>query len=140
MVFLVLLLLPLLIAAAGYFLSKGSVTRKELAVQVGVQAVVAIVSAVIVHYASVGDTEFWNGVVSRKASEDVPCTHSYQCNCRRDKNGRESCDTCYEHSYDVDWDVYTSNGDPVINEDTAAAFSTKKAGPISLTGAAPSGQ
>ena len=47
-------------------------TRKELALQVGVQVIVAGVAAFIVHYSSVHDTEVWNGNVVRKASEQSP--------------------------------------------------------------------
>lgn len=123
MVFLVLLCIPLLVAGAGFFLSKGLVTRKELALQVGVQAVVAAVAAFLVHYSSVHDTEVWNGVVVSKSSEHVSCSHSYQCHCHESCSGSgknrscsEVCDTCYEHSYDVDWNVYTSNAEKITIE------------------------
>ena len=66
------------------------------------------------------DREVWNGVVSSKDSEHVSCSHSYQCNCHescsgsgKDKSCHESCDTCYEHSYDVDWNVFTSNRETI---------------------------
>ena len=120
MVFLVLLLVPLLVAGGGFLFSKGLVTRKELALQVVVQVIVAGVAAFIVHYSSVHDTEVWNGSVVRKASEHVSCSHSYQCHCHESCSGSgknrscsQTCDTCYEHSYDVDWNVQTSNGEKV---------------------------
>lgn len=120
MVFLVLLAVPLLVAAAGFFFSKGLVTKKELAVQVGAQVVVAGVAAILVHYSSVHDTEVWNGRVTKKVRDEVSCSHSYQCHCHEVCSGSgkkrtcsNECDTCYEHSYDVDWNVFTSNGEEV---------------------------
>src|SRR5271169_6686133 len=112
MVFFVLLAIPLLIAIGGFVLFKGKITPKEFALQMGIQLVVAGAAAAIVHYSSVHDTEVWNGVVASKKSEHVSCSHSYSCNCHScncDSKGNCStcCDTCYEHLYDVDWDVFT---------------------------------
>lgn len=62
------------------------------------------------------DYEVWNGQVKGKERNRVSCSHSYSCNCRTrcssGKNGSctTTCDTCYEHSYDVNWDVYTTIG------------------------------
>lgn len=58
--------------------------------------------AISVHY-----YDDWN--------EKVSCRHSYNCNCSTDKNGHESCSTCYEHSFDVDyhpeyWTMRWDNG------------------------------
>ncbi len=120
MVFFVLLVVPLVVALVGFFVSKGAVTRKELALQMGVQLVVAGVAAYLVHYSSVHDTEVWNGSVVNKQSEHVSCSHSYSCHCRQSCSGSgknrscsEVCDTCYEHSYDVDWNVFTSNAEKI---------------------------
>jgi hypothetical protein len=119
-VFAVLLAAPLLVAIAGFVLFKGKVTNKEMALQVGIQIVIAGVAALLVRYSSVHDTEVWNGVVTSKASEHVSCEHSYSCNCRNEcsgsgnnRNCSEVCDTCYEHLYDVDWNVRTSNGEGI---------------------------
>ena len=118
MVFLALFIIPVIVALVTWKLTEGKVTPKELAVQLAVQAVIAIGGAIGLHYANMFDREVWNGVVSSKDSEHVSCSHSYQCNCHescsgsgKDKSCHESCDTCYEHSYDVDWNVFTSNRD-----------------------------
>jgi hypothetical protein len=113
MVFFVLLAIPLLIALGGFIFSKGLVTKKEFAVQFGVQLVVAGIAAILVHYSSVHDNEFWNGRVTSKKKEWTSCTHSYDCNCTRDSKGNEHCSTCYRHFNDWDWDVYTSNGETI---------------------------
>jgi hypothetical protein len=112
MVFLVLLAVPLIVAIGGYMLSR-DVTLKELGVQVIAQAALAGAAAAVVHYSSVHDTEVWNGVVTAKESNHVSCEHPYPCHCKTNKKGETSCDTCYAHAFDVDWDVHTSNGETI---------------------------
>ena len=117
--FLILLGVPLVIAAAAFIFLDG-ITWKEFACIVLAQCVVAGSSAGIVSCANTRDTEVWNGVVSGKKQVWVSCSHSYQCNCRTVTSGSGKnqttstvCDTCYEHSNDYDWDVYTSNGETI---------------------------
>jgi hypothetical protein len=119
MVFAVLLAIPLLFAIGAFILSKG-ITWKEFLAQVAAQVVVAAVSALIVSCGNTSDTEIWNGVVTKKEKSWVPCSHSYSCHCHevcsgsgKNKSCSEHCDTCYEHSNDWDWDVYTSNGEGI---------------------------
>lgn len=60
-----------------------------------------------------GDTMVLNGYVTKKERERVGCSHSYSCNCRVVMQGKVSttqCDTCYEHSFDVDWVVRSNIG------------------------------
>lgn len=68
-------------------------------------------------YLTLEDTAFFNAPLTRKASEQVSCEHSYTCNCRESCSGSGSsrscsttCDTCYEHLYDVDWNLYSALG------------------------------
>jgi hypothetical protein len=63
------------------------------------------------------DNQILNGQVTRKYSEHVSCGHSYSCNCRQTCSGSgssrscsQTCSTCYEHSYDVDWVVQSTVG------------------------------
>lgn len=117
MIFLALLAIPLLIVLISFFISK-EISIKELAIQLVVQVVVALVSMFVCYYANTTDTETWNGVVTSKRNEKVSCSHSYACNphpCNCDKNGScSTCyDTCYEHSYDIDWNVFTSNSETI---------------------------
>jgi hypothetical protein len=58
------------------------------------------------------DTETWNAQLVNKKSVRVSCEHSYQCNCYTDKNGTH-CSTCYEHFYDVDWNLYDDMGNTI---------------------------
>lgn len=61
------------------------------------------------------DVEIWNGQVTSKTSDHVFCSHSYSCNCKTNSKGTTSCDTCYEHSYDIDWNVQSSAGNFTID-------------------------
>lgn len=72
------------------------------------------------------DVEVMNGEVISKRSEHVSCEHSYSCNCRsvqscsgsgqhRSCSTSTVCDTCYEHSYDVDWKVKANIGEVNIS-------------------------
>lgn len=73
-----------------------------------------------------GDTEIISGYVTDKKAERVSCEHSYPCNPRQvttcSGSGKSrSCststvwDTCYRHSYDIDWDVKTTVGTITID-------------------------
>ena len=73
-------------------------------------------------YSQVSDTEILNGEVTGKARREVSCSHSYSCNCKpvctgsgTSRSCTTSCDTCYEHSHDVDWIVLTSLGEIEID-------------------------
>lgn len=79
----------------------------------------AVIIPVIASFITIGiawnnktsDTEVLNGYVTSKSSKEVSCEHSYSCNCN--KNG---CSTCYEHPYDIDWNLHTNlNKDVTID-------------------------
>lgn len=117
MIFLALLALPTLILLFVFFVFK-TINITEFIIQMGVQCIIAGVSVLICLNANTFATEIWNGVVTRKSAERVSCSHSYECNCTYsescDSKGKnchtdKHCQTCYEHDYDIDWNVYTSN-------------------------------
>lgn len=115
--FVVLLLPPVAIALGAFLLLKG-ITWKEFLVMLAAELVVAGTSAGIVSCESVHDVEIWNGVVTGKQRTTVSCSHSYPCNphsCNCDDKGNcSTCyDTCYEHSHDYDWNVFTSNNETI---------------------------
>lgn len=63
------------------------------------------------------DYEVLNGQIIGKSKDKVSCRHSYSCNCRQVCSGSGSssscstvCDTCYEHSYDIDWVAHSTLG------------------------------
>ena len=78
---------------------------------VGVAVVAAGYGGVMFHNRM--DMEVWNGEITKKVSEHVSCEHSYSCNCRSDKDGKTTCDTCYEHDYDVNWELENTAGDDI---------------------------
>lgn len=60
------------------------------------------------------DVVIYNGQVTGKEQNSVPCSHSYTCRCHR--SGKTTvCSTCYEHFNDWDWDVHTTVGDFTID-------------------------
>ena len=85
--------------------------------QVGFSLLLMLIIGLISYYSRVGDIQIINGYVTDKKMEEVSCRHSYQCNCVTSCSGSGNnrscttiCQTCYEHSYDVDWNVYSNIG------------------------------
>lgn len=113
MTFLIVLIIPVIIAVVSYYFLDG-ITLKEFLLQIGIQLVIAAISVGIIFYSNLTYTEIWNGYVVDKTRDRVSCRHSYPCNphpCNCDKKGCSTCwDTCYDHSYDIDWNVKDSVG------------------------------
>lgn len=73
-------------------------------------------------YRNDSDVQIINGQVVSKQMQRVSCSHSYSCNCHTSCSGSGKhrhcsthCSTCYEHSFDQDWNVYTTVGPVRIN-------------------------
>lgn len=120
MIFLTLLIFPIFIALGFKIFGSTQVTVKEFVAQMAAQMVVAGISVAVILYANTTDYETWNGRITGKEKDRVSCSHSYDCNCRqvescsgsgknRSCSSSRVCDTCYEHSWDYDWDIHTSN-------------------------------
>jgi hypothetical protein len=113
MIFLIVFIIPCLIALFGFILLKG-ITWKEFLLHLGIQVIIALIGMAILMYQNVWYTEIWNSYVTSKQKERVSCEHSYDCNCyytySTDSKGHTTstrhCMTCYEHDYDIDWAVY----------------------------------
>lgn len=110
-----LLLLPILWMVVVKFALKTTIDYKEAIAILMVGVVVTIGGWQAAKYSQAYDREFLNGYVTGKKQVRVSCEHSYDCNCRtvttgtgENRRSRRECDTCYEHSNDWDWDVYTS--------------------------------
>ena len=119
MSFLLLLLFPLL-AAVGSFLFFKGITWKELGLLVVAEMIVAGASVGIIYCMDTSDNEIWNGWITSKKQEWTSCSHSYSCNCHevcsgsgKNRSCSNQCDTCYEHSNDWNWMVYTSNNESI---------------------------
>lgn len=118
--FLLLLLVPTAIAVIVLVCFKKKITFVEFAAQIGVVGVVIGMGLAIAYWQGTTDTEIWNGQVTEKEHHHVSCSHSYSCHCRtvysgsgKNRTSHEECDTCYYHSYDVEWDVHASTGEAV---------------------------
>lgn len=113
--FLLLMILPVLISLGVLFYFKKEEAWKDALLQIGIVALITGIGLGVAYWQGTSDTEIWNGQVTNKQRNRVSCSHSYQCNCyyTTDSKGNstEHCSTCYEHSFDVDWDVYASTGE-----------------------------
>ena len=116
--FSVALILSAMTAVLWYFLCMRKVfsdNRYGFFVTIIVSLVAAGIVYAVGYSNKITDQEIYNGEVTGKEKTRVSCEHSYSCNCRESCSGSGStrscsttCDTCYEHSYDVDWRVKTS--------------------------------
>lgn len=106
------------------FIFPHEVTVKEYLLVSFINVVCVTVFYFLINLHATWDTEIWSGQVTSKQSQRVSCEHSYQCNCRQQRSGSDSkgnatyttvCDTCYDHSYDVDWQVDSNVGRELIN-------------------------
>jgi len=116
--FLLLMIVPVLIALATLLVFKGKILLWEFGAQVGVVALVIGIALAAAYEGRTEDVEVWNGQVTSRQRHEVSCSHSYSCNCTPEYDSKgnytgEHCDTCYEHNYDVDWTVYASTGESV---------------------------
>ena len=116
-----LLLLPFLLALLAWYILKARGETffgpLQVGIALGICLLIAGAGLGLEFYGVTSDTEIWSGSITQKQREEVSCRHSYQCNCHevctgsgKDETCSEHCDTCYEHSFDVDWDVFSSTG------------------------------
>jgi hypothetical protein len=122
MLFLYIVAPAILISLLNFLFFRKRVTVKELAFQVGG---IMLVMTITVFGCSAGkqsDTQVINGHVTDKKREEVHCRHSYECppcweteHCSGSGSSRHCwttrhCSTCYEHKFDVDWNVFYTWG------------------------------
>lgn len=114
-----------LVVAVCKWIWPHDITKKEWALQ-GVGVVISSLFCMLIVWMSsfsvIGDTAIFNGYVKDKERVKVSCSHHYQCGetCHmetyKDSKGKSHTKKvcvpkyCDEHSYDVDWDVYTTLG------------------------------
>lgn len=118
-----LLLVPVLITVFFKVVFHSTVTFKEFGLHVGMVLILTgLFYAVADNCHDTSDMEIINGEILDKKRVKVSCSHSYKCRCYTTCSGSgsrrsctEHCSTCYEHSYDVDWRLYTSAMDTRIN-------------------------
>lgn len=117
-----LCLIPIIWGLIARFALPMKVTWKEAGLQAGGIALLVVMIYGIMSWSNTADTQIINGYVTGKEKNWTFCSHSYPCNCRTECYGSgESqscstvCDTCYEHTNDWNWDVYTTVGTKTID-------------------------
>lgn len=109
--FLLLMVIPVLISMAVLIYFKGHMdTILDFAIQIGIVGLVVAGGLGLTYFDRTVDREVWNGQITSKVRQQVGCRHSYECNCVY-INKVLVCQTCYEHSFDVDWELHTSTSE-----------------------------
>lgn len=116
--FILLLIVPLIVALVTLRFFKGKVTIGEFLLQVATAMLVAGLFIGSLTYTKMSATEVWNSQITSRDQIRVSCSYSNPCDCRAIASGSGNshttstlCSTCYEHPYDVDWSVTTSSGE-----------------------------
>lgn len=126
MYFILFLLPALAVSFWGYYTTRGNhwrnrVSGKEFFISMAMNVVLAglCVGANQLYINSqFGDSYYVTEKVIDKTRDKVSCSHSYSCNCVTTCNGKSCttiCQTCYDHSYDVDWNVKSNVGSTTIH-------------------------
>ncbi len=92
----------------GFWLVSKQICWRECVTQFVVQTLLILGMCFLIMSSSLQDNEYVTGRMVSKASDRVHCKHSYQCHCRSSRRGGRSCQTCYEHGYDVVWFAETN--------------------------------
>lgn len=118
-----LLLLPIILFPILAFMKfRSTITVGETACTMAVMFLIIGGVYTAGKYADTIDTQVLNGKVVSKSRDRVSCSHSYSCNCTtstytcgKSTCTRTSCQTCYEHSHDYDWNVSSTVGSFTID-------------------------
>jgi hypothetical protein len=113
-----LLLFPLLWPFVAKLIWNHHITFGELAINVAIGILIVVLGYLGGKSFQTMDQEVLNGQVTSKSRDKVSCSHSYRCmcveTCSTDSKGNRSCteicQTCYDHAYDIDWNLATTLG------------------------------
>jgi hypothetical protein len=111
--------IPVAIAFGSKLLWPRDITFAEMGGVFAIGSIIPIIVYALGMASQTADREVINGQVVNKAREQVSCEHSYQCHCHpvrscsgsgknRSCSTTTQCDTCYEHSFDISWRVYSN--------------------------------
>ncbi len=113
-----LFLIPALVALVLFVVGRHRVTILEFVGLVFVQMLVVVFAVDLGNRETRANTEdhaVYSGRVREMRREKAECRHAYACNCRDTSCDTppcsEECDTCYEHPFDFEWNVYSTSGD-----------------------------
>lgn len=107
---LLLLIIPIAWPIIAKLVWKNQICIKEMGVQLFATILVTVVIYQVGTYSQTSDHEIWNGKINKKERIHDDYEESYDCNCSTDKDGNESCDTCYETHYTVTWNLQSTIG------------------------------
>lgn len=104
-----LMLIPITWPFLAKYIWPHHISFAELGLNIALGVVIAFGGYLLSKNFEAYDSQVFNTYVVKKEKLKVSCEHSYTCNCR--KVGKTTtCSTCYEHSHDFDWRVYSKNG------------------------------
>lgn len=83
------------------------ITATALGIGIGI----SFASVLVVRMGATNDTEIVNGKITEKVREHDTYERSYKCRCRTNSKGTETCSTCYETRYTVEWIAKSTVGD-----------------------------
>jgi hypothetical protein len=114
-----LLIVPLIWPFVAKALWNNDITLGEMAINIAVGVLIVVAGYYGGKYSMTADQEVLSGQLVSKSRDKVSCSHSYRCNCvttyRTDSKGvttsSETCQTCYDHPYDVNWNLDTTLGE-----------------------------
>jgi len=117
------ILIPIFTAILLFIFFRHKTLWWEFAVPLASSFLFIIMMKLIIETSQVRCKEYWGSFIDRVEyyedwNERVSCRHSYDCNCTTDDEGNESCSTCYEHLYDVDyhspyWQLVTTTNEVI---------------------------
>lgn len=120
--FLMVIAIPVIVALGAKLYWPHHITWQELGISLLISAAIGGAVVAAGYHRDFADTEVISGQVTGKAKVRVSCSHSYQCYCYTTCSGygksrscSRHCSTCYEHSNDWDWDVFTNIGTMTID-------------------------
>jgi|SRR5581483_545429 len=100
---LALLLFPIIWPFIAKAIWSRDITIKEMLLNIVIVIVLIILAWETTSYVSMLDTEIWNGEILSKHRVHGSYVRSYSCNCTTDSKGNQTCQTCYEDHYTVNW-------------------------------------
>ena len=108
--FYLILFVPAVVALIARLVFKTSITWPETGAQIlGISVILGIVW-MAGSWSQTHDTEIWNGQITSKHRDHDTYEQAYDCFCTTDSDGNESCSTCYETHYTVDWYLKSTIG------------------------------
>lgn len=131
LIFIILLIVVIIWSVGAHLLFPNKISIKEMLVKAAITTVVGGGILLGIYYGDMYDTAVINGSVVSKSKDTVSCSHSYSCNCYTSCTGTgasrsctQQCSTCYEHSWDYDWNVVTTVGKMEISRIDRQGVST----------------